>query len=258
MPEEMKNFDFPVPLQKGAVYGPLHSRRLGLSLGINLLPGDRKICNLDCLYCYYGRTDFRLSADACPPAEIILAEVESEFRKNPLLDYITFSGNGAASLHPQFPALVRSIRLLRDKYYPGIPLAILSNSAGLSSEEILETYSLFDHPIMKLDTGDETVFRKLNRPKKGITLKGIVEVLKSMRGITIQTLFTEGICNCKGKALEKWLRTISEINPAAIQIYTLDRSLPQQGLIKLEHEELLGLQKLITAESGLPVKAFTD
>jgi wyosine [tRNA(Phe)-imidazoG37] synthetase (radical SAM superfamily) len=258
MPEDFKNIDFPIPLQEGAVYGPIHSKRLGLSLGINLLPTNVKVCNLDCLYCFYGRTDFKAGAQLCPSADSILVEIESHLKKQQELDYITFSGNGAATLHPEFPEIVKQTAELRNKYYPGTPLAILSNSTGIDTKEIFDTFKIFDHPMMKLDTGDEKIFRKLNRPKKGIILQDIINLLKSMRGITIQTLFADGIANHEGDALEKWVKAIAEINPAAIQIYTLDRSMPENNLIKLDRDTLQALAEKVNDELHIPCKAFLD
>lgn len=258
MPEEVKKLGWPIPLQPGAVYGPLHSKRLGSSLGINLLPTTKKLCNLDCLYCFYGRTDFKAGPDECPPAEQILYEVETALKKDQLINYITFSGNGAATLHPDFPAIVRKITELRDEYYPGTPVAILSNSTGIEGDEIIEAFDLFDLPIMKLDTAEATVFKKLNRPRRGVKLHDIINILKSMRGITIQTLFVEGLTNCRGEVLEKWIEAVGEINPAAVQIYTLDRSMPESGLIKLEDDELFRLADYASTALGLPVKAYID
>jgi len=258
MPEDFKNIDFPIPLQAGAVYGPIHSKRLGLSLGINLLPTSMKVCNLDCLYCFYGRTDFKAGPGLCPSAESILTEIESNLQKQPEIDYITFSGNGAATLHPEFPEIVLKTAELRNKYFPGTPLAILSNSTGIDTPEIFDSFKIFDHPMMKLDTGDERIFRKLNRPKKGVTLEDIINLLKSMRGITIQTLFADGIANHEGDALDKWMQAIEDINPAAIQIYTLDRSMPENNLIKLNNKILHSIAEKVNNTLHIPCKAFLD
>jgi wyosine [tRNA(Phe)-imidazoG37] synthetase (radical SAM superfamily) len=257
MPEEVKKMPFPIPLQRGVIYGPVHSKRLGLSLGINLLPAGKKICNLDCLYCFYGRTDFRPKSGDFPAAEAVLAEIESALKKGQALNYITFSGNGAATLHPEFGLIVKKTVELRDRYYPGLPLAILCNSAGLN-EDKLKTLDLIDHRIMKLDSAEEAVFRKMNRPKRGIKLKDIISTLSTMRGVIIQTLFAGGIDNHKGQALEKWTKAVMEIEPAGVQVYTLDCSLPDVGLFKIENGELFTLAEKLTQKMKLPVKAFCD
>ena len=259
MPEETKNLSFPIPLQQGTVYGPLHSKRLGKSLGINILPSEYKVCNLDCLYCFYGRTNFRYDCEHCPPMDALMPQIEEALKSELEFDYITFSGNGSAALHPQFPEIVRRVVELRDNLRPGIPVAILSNSTGLEKAEIRETFKLFDLPIMKLDTADEIIFRKLNRPRQGVKIAEIIEQLSEMRGITIQALFADGeIVNFKGKELEDWMKAVIKIKPESVQIYTIDRDLPQQGLIKLSNEILFRLADYISNTTKILVKAFVD
>ena len=259
MPKEVKDLQYPIPLQKGVIYGPMSSKRLGKSLGINLLPTEFKVCNFDCLYCFYGRTDYKHSSEHCPPMEGILKEVEAALRSDTYIDYITFSGNGTATLHPEFPAIVREVTALRDKHRLGIPVAILSNSTGLEKPEVLEVFSLFDMPIMKLDAATDTVFKNLNRPRQGIKVSGIIEKLEGMRGITIQTLFVDGeVVNYKGFELERWMEALIRIKPESVQIYTMDRDLVQMGLTRLTDDMLHRIADYTFKTTGVPVKAFLE
>ena len=259
MPKEVRDLPYPIPLQKGVIYGPLSSKRLGKSLGINLLSSEFKVCNFDCLYCFYGRTDFKYGPEHCPPMDGILKEVEATLRGDTYIDYITFSGNGTATLHPEFPAIVREVIALRDKYRPGIPVAILSNSTGLEKPEILEAFSLFDLPIMKLDAVTDTVFKRLNRPRRGIKVDDIIEKLEGMRGITIQTLFVDGeVVNYKGFELERWMKALVKIKPESVQIYTMDRNLVQMGLKRLTDDVLHRIADYASKTTGIPVKAFLE
>jgi len=244
-----------IPYQKNVVYGPVNSRRLGTSLGINILPPGRKVCNLDCLYCFYGSSDTGDLSSAFPSVDHILSEVEEALIKGSRLDYITFSGNGSASLHPEFLDIVKGVADLRDQYYPGIPTAILSNSAGIGDDK-LAVFERIDLPIMKLDAGDEKMFKRMNRPAKGITFSGIVNTLSRMRGITLQTLFAGGIDNHKGKAFDNWIEVVRTIDPANVQIYTMHKSVPELQLLKIPDNELSVIAGDISKKLGFPVKAY--
>lgn len=237
------------------IYGPVNSRRLGSSLGINILPAGRKVCNLDCLYCFYGRTDIGELSSGFPSVDHILSEVEDALKKGSRLDYITFSGNGSASLHPDFIEIVKGVIQLRDKYNPGLPTAILSNSAGINDEK-LSAFEMIDLPIMKLDAGDEDMFQKMNRPVKGISFSNIVETLCKMRGITVQTLFAGGIDNYKGEAFEAWIETVREIDPANVQIYTMHQSVTDLNLLKISDTELSDVAQNASEKLGFSVKAY--
>ena len=238
------------------IYGPVNSRRLGVSLGINILPHGRKICNLDCLYCFYGKTETGEPPSGFPSVDDVLTQVENALKEHINLDYITFSGNGSASLHPDFPAIVKGAARLRDMYSPGLPTAILSNSAGLDDEKKLAAFELIDLPIMKLDAGNEEMFLKLNRPVKGVTFSAVVETLSKMRGITLQTLFAGGIDNHKGENFESWIDTARAINPADVQIYTMHQSVTDIDLLKIPDDELSGISKSASERLGFSVKAY--
>lgn len=257
MPRNLNLSNYPIPLQRGVVYGPIDSKRLGRSLGINLLPTTVKICSFDCLYCFYGRTDFKAGLELLPAKERILEEIEAGLQRGLELDYITFSGNGAATLHPDFAEIARGVVKLRNEYYPGLPIAILSNSTELDRREVVEAMNLIDHPIMKLDAGGEATFRKLNRPRRGIKLESVIDSLQGMLGITLQTVFIGGeAANCRGEALDRWIEAVGRINPESAQIYSADVSAPELGLEKVEEDELRRIAERTTQATGTPVKVF--
>lgn len=250
---------YPVPLQAGIIYGPIPSKRLGTSLGINLLPTTVKVCSFDCLYCFYGRTDFKVEVDLCPGKDEVLSAVEEALQEGRNLDYITFSGNGAATMHPEYLPIVIGVAELRNRYYPGTPIALLSNSTELDKPEVIEALYKIDHPIMKLDTGDEAVFRKLNRPRKGIKLQDIIDNLSKLKGVTLQTVLVDGeAANFKGEAWEKWLGAVKTIKPQAVQIYSLDESIPEMGVYKVDDDTIFRLAKDAEDKTGVLVKGFKE
>ncbi len=259
MPRNLDLSKYPVPLQSGVVYGPIDSKRLGRSFGINLLPTTVKVCTFDCLYCFYGRTDFKAGLELLPSMEKVLEDVEAGFKKGLRLDYITFSGNGAATLHPDFQKIVWGVVALRDHYYPGVPIAILSNSTELDRPEVLEAIDCIDLPIMKLDAADEETFRKLNRPRQGVNLQDIIANLQEMQGVTLQTVFVKGaVSNIEGEALDKWIEAVAKINPESAQIYTVDAPILELGIQKVKRDELHRIAERTKRETGVPVKIFID
>ena len=247
-------------LQRGITYGPVNSRRLGRSLGINLLPTDRKLCSFDCIYCHYGRTDVKiLSPDegGFPDVENVLDEVEEALRTYPKVDYITFSGNGEPTLHPRFPAIVAGVRRLRDKLRVGARLAILSNSTTAHLPHIRKALSIFDAPIMKLDAGDPTALAHINRPEPAVKLEHIVEGLRKIPGLVIQSVFVGGrVTNTEGKIFEAWLATLTEIKPVEVQIYSTDRPVAEAGVVKVPPSTLRRIAEEVKNRTGLRVKAY--
>ena len=188
-----------LPLQKGNIYGPVKSRRLGSSLGLNLLPRSYKLCSFNCIYCQYGlnppQSPDMVSAlyDELPTVsaikKAILAALASLREK---IDYITFSGNGEPTLHPDFPAIVEVVRDIRDRYASHVKLAILSNSTTINKPEMVEALMQLDTPIMKLDAGSEKLYKRINRPAGGVDFNKIVEGLIEFNhpNLIIQALIT--------------------------------------------------------------------
>jgi wyosine [tRNA(Phe)-imidazoG37] synthetase (radical SAM superfamily) len=247
-------------LQQGIIYGPVNSRRLGRSLGINLLPARYKLCSFDCVYCHYGRTAvpaMTAAEEHFPGVATVLAEVEKALRGPADFDYLTFSGNGEATLHPRFPEIVSGVRRLRDALRPGVRLAILSNSTTVHLPHIRAALARIDAPIMKLDAGDAPTLERINRPAPGVTLEQMVEGLKQVPGLVIQSVLVDGlVSNARGEALEAWLEAVAEVRPTRVQIYSTDRPVADAGVETVPPEALRRIAEDARSRTGIAVEAF--
>jgi wyosine [tRNA(Phe)-imidazoG37] synthetase (radical SAM superfamily) len=217
-----------LPIKTGIIYGPVDSRRLGKSLGINLTPHRKKYCDFDCLYCHYGRTVYHKYTpdvdDVFPAIDEVLAEVEKFLKSDIEFNYLTFSGNGEPTLHPEFTTITRECKVLARKHRPYVKLTLLSNSTTCGQSRIIEALSIIDLPIMKLDAGTEELFTRINRPVPEITFKSIIDNLVALDNITIQALLLAGDPdNSTPEAIAAWYDCLTKIKPNDIQIYTLDR-----------------------------------
>ncbi len=244
-----------IPLQRGLTYGPVNSRRLGRSLGINLLPLHLKVCTFNCVYCQYGWTrihDWRsVDRDQWPAVDQVVREVSRVLQDlSPPPAYLTFSGNGEPTLHPDFPEIAEKLRDVRDQLAPATRIALLSNSTTVGSPAILKAISRLDVPIMKLDCGDEECFQRYNRPGQGITLTQIVSGLSELKNVNIQTLFSEGEeGNYSENNLDSWIDKLHMISPVLVQIYTLDRGYPSEKIRPVTAEQLTGIKNRLDKEN---------
>jgi wyosine [tRNA(Phe)-imidazoG37] synthetase (radical SAM superfamily) len=240
-----------VKLQQGIIYGPVSSRRLGRSLGINLLPIHRKVCTLDCVYCQYGWTEKGSPDDspAFPPVEAVAAAVHRALETcSPHPAYITFSGNGEATLHPQFPLIVQEVVSLRNRLAPSARTAILSNATASGRESVRRALALLDERILKLDVGNDKCLQRYNRPGSRITFERLVSNIQAVGDVTIQTLFTRGVAgNYVPQHVEEWINTIVRIQPVTVQLYTLSRSYPSRDIEPVTREDLLTIKKRLAA-----------
>jgi len=232
------------------IFGPVFSRRLGISLGINILPQNAKLCTFNCLYCECGWTKENTKINTGLPArEDISVALEKKLSdmsyRNDLLDVITFAGNGEPTLHPDFPEIIDDAIALKDKYFPGAGIAVLSNASLTHKDEVFRALKKTDYNILKLDTGTEETFRALNNPQKDISLDRIIKYLVRFNGdLIIQSLFIKGeyqgktINNTTEEEIEAWLEKIKKINPKQVMVYTYARNTPASGLEKIPADEL--------------------
>jgi wyosine [tRNA(Phe)-imidazoG37] synthetase (radical SAM superfamily) len=249
-----------IPLQRGIIYGPVASRRLGRSLGINLLPTNCKLCSFDCVYCHYGRTQVKSlypKEDAFPSMEEIVNAVETALQRERDFDYLTFSGNGEPTLHPNFAEIVFEVRILRDRLRPQVKLAVLSNSSTAHRIIVREALNLVDVPIMKLDAGDQHTFNAVNRPAAGVSLEQILASLKELSELVIQSVFIDGkVSNVWGTPYEAWLSALADLDPERVQIYSIDRPVPEAGVEKVKPVMLRRVAREVEGLTGIPVQAY--
>lgn len=251
-----------IELQSEIIYGPVNSRRLGSSLGINLMPTSSKTCSFNCIYCQYGQTFQKIAGipfyiGGLPFPDEVSSFLEEKFKSSQetKYDYITFSGNGEPSLHPQFEEIVKIVKGLRDKFAPQSKLAILSNASTLERDSVQRAIRELDLPVMKLDAGDEETFLKINQPHPSVRFENLVRNLKITKGIAIQTMFIDGeVENSSEDCLRSWLTRIKEIQPKAVQIYSLSR--PAEKEVKPVSKEKLNHIIAQLKEEGIQAKAY--
>jgi wyosine [tRNA(Phe)-imidazoG37] synthetase (radical SAM superfamily) len=233
------------------VFGPVKSRRLGVSLGINLLPETEKLCNFNCIYCECGWT-YKSNANgtSIPSREEVYSALDLKLAKmkadNQPPDVITFAGNGEPTLHPDFPGIIDDSIELRNKYYPEARIAVLSNSTTITKPDIREALLKVDQNILKLDSGFDLTVRIHNQPRVNVRVSELIDNLKGFKGrLIIQTLFLRGsyrgkkIDNTTPDEIEAWLKALEMIKPSEVMIYTISRDTPEGGdLAKVPLAEL--------------------
>lgn len=249
-----------LPLETEITYGPLFSRRLGRSLGVNLLPCNRKVCSFDCVYCHYGRTTVHALAPhniAFPDVHDVLRAVAAALRRYPHVDALTFSGNGEPTLHPHFPAIIAGTRRLRDAIAPEVKLALFSNATTAHLPRIQAALRDFNMPILKLDAGDPVTLAQINRPAPGVTPDAILAGLRATPNLIVQSVLIDGVVsNVKGEAFAAWVAALEDIHPAAVQIYSTDYPVPNAGVERVLPYVLKRIARDVTERTGLRVEAF--
>jgi wyosine [tRNA(Phe)-imidazoG37] synthetase (radical SAM superfamily) len=257
----LKELDMLLELKKKIIYGPVNSRRLGRSLGINILPAQRKICPFNCVYCQYGWTQdhlLRINDNRDLPS----VDAVKESLEKALLDtdnppaYITFSGNGEPTLHPDFPHIVEEVTVLRNKLAPEAKTTILSNSALVSDISVRKAISGLDVRIMKLDCGTPDIFKRYNQPCPGVDLEVITEGLSLLQDVNVQTLVSAGQAgNLDIRNTTSWIERLKHIQPLSVQLYTLDRGYPAKNLKPANREELDDIKARVQKE-GIRIGVF--
>lgn len=248
------------------IFGPVHSRRLGISLGINLLPADGKACTFDCIYCECGYNADHRPHTPLPTREQVREALEKQLQSmkedGPAPNVLTFAGNGEPTSHPHFPEIIADTVALRDKYFPEAKVSVLSNATQTGKEKVRQALLKVDNNIQKLDTVNESYILELDRPTGPYSVQQVIENLKKFKGhVIIQTMFLKGL-SPEGRNMDNttddfvlpWLQAVKEIQPEKVMIYTIDRETPDQQLLKATHEELDRIVDLLRAE-GLEASA---
>ncbi len=253
------------------IYGPVHSRRLGLSLGINLMPADGKVCTFDCLYCECGFNRDRRPHSHHPSREEVAKALERQLAKmhddgmHP--DVLTFAGNGEPTSNPHFPEIIDDTIALRDKWCPEAKISVLSNSTFITHGKTRAALMKVDNNILKLDTIDPEYIRLVDRPTQpSYDVTEIIENMKLFNGhVIIQTMFMKGtttgkdglpvsVDNTGDSYVQPWLEAIKAIRPQRVMVYTIDRETPDHDLRKATHEELDNIRDLVLF-AGIPCTA---
>lgn len=247
------------------IFGPVASRRLGTSLGINLLPNDAKNCNFNCVYCECGWT-FKDAHLPVPfhPFERFSESLDNKLKEMKLagrqLDVITFAGNGEPTMHPDFEDIIDETIRLRNLYFPQVKIAVLSNATMIFKEGVRASLQKIEMNILKLDSGIDETIQLVNQPLVRTTVERLITNLKKFNGnCTIQTMFLKG--NIEGKAVDNsseievnaWLNAIAQIAPKEVMLYSIARDTPSTGLEKVSLERMQSIAKEV---ENLGIKAL--
>ena len=243
------------------IFGPVHSRRLGISLGINLLPADGKVCSFDCIYCECGFNKEHRPTLPMPTREEVAKALEAKLQQmkhdGQLPDVLTFAGNGEPTCHPHFAEIIGDTIRLRNQYCPDAKVSVLSNSTMIHRPEVHDALMRVDNNILKLDTIDMAFISQVDRPNGTYSVDTIIERMKAFNGhVIIQTMFLkgDGIDNTTDRYVRPWLEAVKDIAPSLVMIYTIDRETPDHSLLKATHEELDAIRDRVIA-AGVPCTA---
>lgn len=249
-----------IPLESSIIFGPVQSRRLGRSLGINLLPTHAKVCPYDCVYCQYGRTTMKrlnVNPRLYPTVDQIAAALEAALTGGAEPEALTFAGNGEPMLHPAFAEVVQVVRDLRDRHAPAAKLALLSNGVLAYRAEIRDALAYLDLVMLKLDAGDPLSFRQINRPLPPLTLGRLIVAERGIPNLIIQSMFVDGaVCNAAGPAYEAYLNALDMIRPSAVHVYSLDRPPADADIKGVSKSRLEAIATDIRMRLDLPASVY--
>ena len=232
------------------IFGPVRSRRLGISLGVNLLPVTSKYCNFNCIYCECGLSENQSPENKKLPTRELVKEMlhESLFKmksKNEKLDAITFAGNGEPTIHPDFDGVIDDTIEARNKYYPDALITVLSNATMLHKDSVFKALNKIEKNYLKIDSAIEETLIKMNRPAANFNLQNVIKNIKKFNGdFILQTMFTKGeingeiINNTTEQEISAWIRVIEDIRPKLVSIYTIQRVPPYASLEIISSEVL--------------------
>ncbi|MDO5497301.1 MAG: radical SAM protein [Alistipes sp.] len=245
-------------LYDNIIFGPVHSRRLGLSLGINLLPIESKLCNFDCIYCecgwneeHRGRARFNSRHDVATMLEQVLQQMLLDGTPP---DVITFAGNGEPTMHPDFEAIIDDTIAIRNRLCPAAKISVLSNATQLHREDVVRALRRVDNNILKLDSAFDSTVQLINKPVGSYSVERVVRGMKRFEGeLIVQTMFLRGeylarrVDNTTAEQVDAWLKLIAEIRPCQVMVYSLDRDTPCPTLEKVSREELQEIAQKVEA-----------
>ena len=227
------------------VFGPIFSRRLGSSLGVNLLPSKGKLCNFDCVYCECGWNKDGIAERVFPRLEEVKAALEEKMSKAASegvpVDSITFSGNGEPTMNPDFPEIIDVTLELRDRHFPDAKVSVLSNATLIGRPAVAEALMKVDNPILKIDASSDSLIAQINKPVGRYRLDEVVEAMMKFEGrFVLQTMFLKSpdFDTAEPDALEKWMEIVRKVKPREIMVYTIDRETPDKSLAKYTVEEM--------------------
>jgi len=241
------------------IIGPIHSRRLGISLGVNLLPKDAKICSFDCIYCECGWNKDHKGRHF-PDADAVMEELEAKLKEEVAegrnIDVITFAGNGEPTLHPRFAEVIDRTIALRDQYYPQARVSVLSNATRMTDPKVHAALLKVDNNILKIDGAFDQTIHLIDQPTdKNYSVRQVVDGMKSFQGqLIVQTMFVRGmhdgkvIDNTTPEEVNAWCDLMREIKPHQIMVYSLDRPTPEPNLVKVSKEEMAQFVAPLVAE----------
>ena len=249
------------------IFGPIHSRRLGTSLGVNLTPVNGKVCTFDCLYCEAGYNAQGPGKTGLPSREHVREELEKKLsgmrQRGENLDVITFSGNGEPTVHPDFAGVVDDTIRLRDKYFPNVKISVLTNATQLHRPDVVAALRRVDNNILKLDSAIDSTVQALDRPTGKYSVATVVDQLAEFAGTgVIQTMFTRGthdgktVDNTTDAEIDALIDAYKRIRPASVMIYSIDRKTPEESLQRVKPEELQAIATRIQAATNLPVHPY--
>ena len=245
-------------LYDNIIFGPVRSRRLGLSLGVNLLPVESKLCNFDCIYCecgwnedHVGRRRFNSREDV---RDMLRDTLQAMVAKGELPDVITFAGNGEPTMHPDFEPIIEDTIALRDQICPQAKVSVLRNATQIQREDVRRALLRVDNNILKLDSAFDSTVQLINKPQGSYSVARTVELMKLFEGkMILQTMFLRGeylskrVDNTTAEEVDAWLDIVAQIKPRQVMIYSLDRDTPCQTLEKVGREELLQIAAKLQA-----------
>ena len=242
-------------IREETVFGPIFSRRLGSSLGINLLPEKGKICNFDCIYCECGWNRDGRDDTVLPTAAKVRTDLERMLQRlvneHTPVDSITFSGDGEPTLNPEFPQIIDDTLRLRNRYYPKAKVSVLSNATRVHLPEVFAALRRVDNPIMKIDAPTNELVARINQPAPGYDVARVVEALKQFEGnFVLQTcmLRSPDFDSSSPEVIDGMLQIVRLLKPREWMVYTIDRPTPMQGLQKFSPQEMKALVQPIIDE----------